>query len=69
MTRKLVRVGNSLGVILPVETLRLLGVEGGVGAEVDMVMVGRLLVIHATGVVDEASIRAAAAYFKEEVSA
>jgi putative addiction module antidote len=45
MRRRLAKIGNSWGVILPKEVLELLGVESG--GEVDVELVGNTLIVTA----------------------
>jgi putative addiction module antidote len=48
MRRRLAKIGNSWGVILPKEVLELLGVESG--GEVDVELVGNTLIVTAPDV-------------------
>jgi len=60
MRRKLVRIGNSRGLVLPKEMLELLGLEPGGEAEVQVI--GNTLVATPAGA-DEVELRAAPTYF------
>lgn len=59
MRRKLTRIGNSWGLVLPKGVLELLGLEPG--GEVEVRVIGNTLVVTPVGV-DEAELRAALAY-------
>lgn len=59
MRRRLAKIGNSWGVILPKEVLELLGVESG--GEVDVEVVGNTLVVTPPDV-DPIEIEASLAY-------
>jgi putative addiction module antidote len=59
MRRRLARIGNSWGVILPKEVLELLGVESG--GEVDVEVVGNTLIVTAPDV-EPADLEASLAY-------
>jgi len=63
MKRKLIRIGNSWGVVLPRDILDLLGLEPG--GEVEIQVVGNTLTLTASDA-DPAELEAALAYLKSK---
>ncbi len=59
MRRRLAKIGNSWGVIIPKEVLDLLGVESG--GEVEVELVGNTLIVTPTDI-DPADLEASLAY-------